>query len=61
MYKERYAVAMGAAATPAAMTTELIPPTDLEGDLSTAEIKTLTVKPDKTGSYYFGWHAVSDA
>ena len=61
MYKERYAVAMGAAATPAAMTTELIPPTDLVGDLSTAEIKTLTVKPDKTGSYYFGWHAMSDA
>lgn len=59
-YTERYALAMGVAPTAAAMVTELVPPTELNGDLSTAEIKTVTVKPDVTGNYYIGWHALSD-
>jgi len=60
-YTERYEVAMGMAATAGAMITELIPETELTGDLTTPTIKTITIKPTTTGNYYFGWHAVSDA
>ena len=59
-YKERYALAMGVAPIAAAMVTELVPPTELEGDLSTPLVKTVTVKPATTGNYYIGWHALSD-
>ncbi len=61
MYTERYAVAMGTAPTAEAMTTELIPVTELVGETAKPEIKTLSIKPETTGNYYFGWHALSDA
>jgi len=61
LYIERYEVAMGMAATAGAMTTELVPETDLTGDLTTPVLKTITIKPTTTGNYYFGWHALSDA
>ena len=60
MYTERYALAMGVAPIAAAMVTELVAPTELVGDLSTPELKTVTVKPTTTGNYYIGWHALSD-
>lgn len=60
MYTERYALAMGVAPTAAAMVTELVPPTQLVGDLSTPEIKTVRITPAATGNYYLGWHALSD-
>ncbi|MDE6333079.1 MAG: choice-of-anchor J domain-containing protein, partial [Muribaculaceae bacterium] len=60
MYTERYSLAMGVAPTVAAMVTELVPPTQLQGDLSTPEIKTVSITPATTGNYYLGWHALSD-
>ena len=61
MYKERYALAMGKAADPAAMTTTLIAEEELANDPATATVKTVTIKPTESGNYFIGWHAVSPA
>ena len=61
MYKERYALAMGTAADPAAMTTTLIAEEELANDPATATVKTVTIKPTESGNYFIGWHAVSPA
>ena len=57
---ERIEVRMGTAADPAAMTTQLVAPTDLEADFSLKpSVPEFTVP--ETGLYYIGWHAISDA
>ena len=57
---ERIEVRMGRAATPSALTTELVPPTDLEADFSLKPtVPEFTVS--ESGLYYIGWHAISDA
>lgn len=60
-YTERYAVAMGAAPTSEAMVKQLVAPTEFTGDLGVFRTETLTINPEQTGIYYFGWHAISDA
>ena len=61
MYTERYSVAMGMAPVAAAMTTELLPPTEISTERYDPMAITLTVAPKTDGNYYFGWHALSDA
>ena len=61
MYTERYAVAMGGAPVAAAMTTELLPPTEISTERAEPIEMRLTVQPKSDGDYYFGWHALSDA
>lgn len=57
---ERIEVRMGTSADPAAMTTQLVAPTDLEPDFSLKpSVPEFTVP--ETGLYYIGWHAISDA
>lgn len=57
---ERIEVRMGRAAEPEAMTTVLVPPTDLTADCTLKPaLPEFTVPED--GLYYIGWHAISDA
>jgi len=59
-YPERFEVKLGAEATAEAMTTEVIPATDVTTkDFVTSEADAVTVAED--GYYYFGIHAISDA
>lgn len=57
---ERIEVRMGRSADPAAMTTQLVAPTDLEADCSMKPTVPEFTVPE-TGLYYIGWHAISDA
>ena len=59
-YPERFEVKLGAEATAEAMTTEVIPATDVTTkEFVTSEADAVTVAED--GYYYFGIHAISDA
>lgn len=59
-YPERFEVKLGAEATVEAMTTEVIPATDVTTkEFVTSEANAVTVAED--GYYYFGIHAISDA
>lgn len=59
-YPERFEVKLGAEATVEAMTTEVIPATDVTTKaFVTSEANAVTVAED--GYYYFGIHAISDA
>lgn len=60
-YAERIAIYYGKNATADAMTTELLPPTDIYDNEDTAQHFRLIMKPGETGTYNIGFHAISDA
>ncbi len=58
---ERLEVKYGAAPNPAALTNEVVPPTEIDGNgASDLHEFVQFITPEETGVYYIGFHAISD-
>jgi Secretion system C-terminal sorting domain/Cleaved Adhesin Domain len=60
-YPERFEVKIGNAATVAAMTTVIAAPTDVATAANAWTARIYDFTPSVTGTYYIGFHAISDA
>lgn len=60
-YPERLEVAYGNAATAEAMTSILVPPTEIRDEISSAVKTSVMLTPEADGTYYIGFHGISDA
>lgn len=59
-YPERLEVMYGTSPTVEAMTTHLMEPTDIADEAATAAKTTLMLTPEADGTYYIGFHGISD-
>lgn len=60
-YPERIEVKMGASNTIAAMEKQIVAPTEVISTVDAPQTITATITPEESGTYFIGFHAISDA